>query len=782
MRPPEPTLLSPHDYPVDPWRLVERRFSSSLLPRSETLFACANGFVGLRGNPEEGRPAHDHGTFVNGFHETWAIHHAEEAYGLARTGQTMVDVPDPKIIKLYVDDEPLYLPDALLPEYERVLDFRRGVLERSLIWETPSGKRVQVRSQRLASLRHRHLVGMSYEVTVLDSDAPVVISSQLHNRQDAEPHDTRQEQFDPRTTRTFADRVLHTQVSREDGERILLGYRTGRSGMTLGCGIDHAVETDNTYQVHREVGEDLAKVIYTVQAKQGQPFRLEKFVSYHSSSTVPSHELVDRTDRVLTRAVSVGLDQLAADQAEDCAAFWDRADVEVDGDARTQQAVRWNLFQLLQATERAEGTSIPAKGLTGHGYEGHYFWDLDIYVMPFLAYSTPRVAKNVLRWRRSMLDMARRRAEELGHVGALYPWRTINGEEASAYYMAGTAQYHLNADIAYTLRRYVDVTGDHDILSESGAEILAETARLWLDLGFHGDDGQFHLHAVTGPDEYTAMVDDNTFTNLMAKRNLEYAAEVIEDLAERDPHRWAVLRDDLDLQPEEPQRWREAAQAMHVPYDEVRGIHPQDAHFLERKRWDLEHTPADRFPLLLHYHPLVIYRHQVLKQADVILALCLLSDEFDEDVKRRDFAYYEPLTTGDSSLSPPAQAMVAAEIGEQDTALAHFQQALFMDLADVAGNVDHGVHVACAGGVWMSLVYGFAGMRDNGLLRFDPRLPEGWDALRFRLRKQDRPLQVEVTHEALSVALFDEGAPLEVEVRGKVVTAEPGAPATVPLG
>jgi len=781
MRRTEPRLLSPHDHPVDPWRLVERRFSSRLLPRTETLFATANGFVGLRGNPEEGRPGHDHGTFVNGFHETWPIHHAEEAYGLARTGQTMVDVPDPKIIKLYVDDEPLYLPHAMLPSYERVLDFRRGVLERSLVWETPSGKRVQVRSQRLTSLRHRHLVAMSYEVTVLGSDAPVVISSQLHNRQDAEPHDTRQEQFDPRTTRVFDDRVLHAQGTREDGERILLGYRTGRSGMTLGCGMDHLVTTDNTYQVHRELGQDLAKVTYTVQARADEPFRIEKFASYHTSSTVPSHELVDRADRVLSRAVAVGFDQLAADQAEDCAAFWERADVEVEGDERTQQAVRWNLFQLLQATERAEGTSIPAKGLTGHGYEGHYFWDVDVYVMPFLAYSAPRVAKNVLRWRRSLLDMARQRAQELDHVGALYPWRTINGEEASAYYMAGTAQYHLNADIAYTLRRYVDVTGDEDILSESGAEILAETARLWLDLGFYGDDGQFHLHAVTGPDEYTAMVDDNTFTNVMARRNLQYAAEVLERLAERDPHRWEVLCHDLDLRAEEIDQWRAAAEAMHVPYDEVRGIHPQDAHFLERKRWDFDRTPDEKYPLLLHYHPLVIYRHQVLKQADVILALCLLSEEFDEDVKRRDFAYYEPLTTGDSSLSPPAQAMVAAEIGEHETALRHFEQALYMDLADVAGNADHGVHVACTGGVWMSLVYGFAGMRDNGVLRFDPRLPQGWEALRFRLRKRDRPLRIEVTHDALTVELLDDGEPFDVEVRGKLVSASPDAPASVPL-
>ncbi|MGM0818338.1 MAG: glycoside hydrolase family 65 protein [Actinomycetota bacterium] len=779
----EPVLLPDHDFPTEEWRLTERRFSRELLGRTETLFSVGNGYLGFRGNPEEGRPIHDHGTFVNGFHEQWRIIHAEEAYGLAETGQTIIDVPDAKIIKLYVDDEPLYLPTAHLERYERSLDMRRGVLSRELIWETPSGKRVRVRSERFVSTRHRHLGAISYEVTVLNADAPVVLSSQLLNRGDAAaPDDPVRQQFDPRTTRQFDHRVLESKAIRDDGERVVLGYRVAHSGMTLGCGIDHRVRTRCVYRADREVTADLGKIIYTVEARQGEPIRLEKYASYHTSRAVPADELADRCERTLDRALRVGWDSLVEDQIADVADFWRSSDVVVEGDPKVQQAVRWNLFQLMQASTRAEGTGIPAKGVSGHGYEGHYFWDIEIFVMPFLTYTAPRIARNLLRFRYSMLDAARERAQELDHDGALFPWRTITGEEASAYYQAGTAQYHLNADIAYALKHYVDVTGDTALLAEAGAETLAETARLWTDLGFHnGDDDAFHLHSVTGPDEYTTVVNDNAFTNLMAAMNLAYAASVLRGLKVDDPVRYEVVCEDLGLGDAEIAAWERAAAAMHIPFDEERGVHPQDEHFLDREIWDFDSTPPDRYPLLLHYHPLVIYRHQVIKQADVVLAMFLLGERFTREQKRRNYRYYDPLTTSDSSLSPPVHAIVAAEIGDHTSAMHHFRLSLFMDLADVAGNVDHGTHVASTGGVWMALVHGFGGLRDyGGRISFDPALPQEWTRLRFPLMVRGRRLEVTLTAGHITLLLTgDEG--LEVDVEGEPVALAPGDPTTVAL-
>ncbi len=432
-----------------------------------------------------------------------------------------------------------------------------------------------------------------------------------------------------------------------------------------------------------------------------------------------------------------------------------------------QQAVRWNLFHLAQATWRAEGAGIPAKGLTGDAYDGHYFWDTETWVLPFLAYTQPRIARNLLRFRHSMLDKARHRAAQLDLRGALFPWRTIGGDEASAYHLAGTAQFHLNADIAYAIRRYVDVRADTSFLVETGAEMLVETARMWVDLGFFGEDGCFHIHGVTGPDEYTAMVDDNAYTNLMARLNLHYAATVVRLLRSEHPDAFASLQAELTLDDSEPDEWDHAADQMYVPHDPVRGITPQDATFLTHERWDLADVPPASFPLLLHHHPLTMYRRQVLKQADVVMAMFLLGNEFDVEQKRRNFAYYDPITTGDSSLSASIQSIVAAEIGEQDAACEYLDYALLVDLADVAGNASDGVHIASAAGSWMALVFGFGGVRDfDGRLTFDPRLPQRFRSLAFSLRFHDRQLRVRLTHEEESYAL-DEGEPLEIVVRGR---------------
>jgi alpha,alpha-trehalose phosphorylase len=771
-----------HLFPADEWRISETGFSRSWMGNAETIFSLSNGFLGVRGTFEEGRPAIEPGTFLNGFHETWPIVHAEEAYGFARTGQTIVNVPDATLLKLYVDDEPLFLPTARVTEYERSLDFREGVLRRELNWSSPAGKQVRVRSSRLVSFEHRHLGATTYELEV-DADAPIVISSQLLNRQDARALDEPRNggEGDPRRSRGFGRRVLNARDHLDEGHRIVTGYRTTNSGMTLGVGVDHLIETENPWRVQRTWSEDHSKVVFTIDARAGVPIRITKFFSYHTSRSVPPAELVDRCVRTLDRATRDGYAELEALQRRFLEHFWTRADVRVEGPRRVQQAIRWNIFQICQASARAETTGIPAKGLTGQAYEGHYFWDTEIYVAPFLTYTEPRATRNLLRFRHSMLPLARDRAKEMSEDGALFPWRSINGEEASSYYAAGTAQYHIDADVAYAIKRYVDVRGDRELLSEGGAEILVETARLWAGLGFHSPDtGAFHIHGVTGPDEYTTVVNDNAFTNLMARTNLLYAAEVVLSLREEEPGAYRRLVHETGLEEDEVTRWLEAGHAMYIPFDAERGIHPQDANFLEKEKWDFKNTPKDQYPLLLNYHPLVIYRHQVIKQADVVLAMVLLGDQFSLDQKRRNFDYYDPITTGDSSLSACVQSILAAEIGYEEKALEYFQYALLMDLADVAGNVVDGVHIASTGGVWMALTYGFGGLRDfGGRLAFDPRLPNPWNRLAFGLRFHDRQLQVDLTHEAFTFEIT-EGEPLTIEVRGKELTLQVGEPVSVP--
>lgn len=774
--------LPEHIYPSHEWSIVETEFDAEWMGNAETIFALSNGFLGVRGVFEEGRPAIEAATFCNGFHETWPIVHAEEAYGFARTGQTIVNVPDTTLMKLYVDDEPLFLPTARLTEYRRELDFRDGVLKRDMNWSSPAGKQVRISTRRLVSFESRHVAAIRYTVTI-DTDAPVVISSQMLNREDSQALDepATGNGSDPRRAKAFAERVLNAKMHMEDGHRVCTGYRTTNSRMTLGAGMDHTIETENPWHAQRSWSEDLGKVVFTIDARAGVPITITKYATYHTSRSVPPVELVDRCTRTLDRCVRDGYGALETAQRSFLNEFWPLADVVVGAETRIQQSIRWNIYQLCQASARAETTGIPAKGLTGKAYEGHYFWDTEIYVAPFLSYTTPRITRNLLRFRHSMLDAARERAVELSENGALFPWRTINGEEASSYYAAGTAQYHINADIAFAIKRYADVRGDPDLLLEVGAEILVETARMWVGLGFFSPgNGTFHIHGVTGPDEYTTVVNDNTFTNMMARANLRYAAKVARWVRDEHPGHWARLLHETRLQEDEIALWERAAEEMHIPYDTERGIYPQDANFLEKEVWDFTNTPPEKYPLLLHFHPLIIYRHQVIKQADVVLALVLLGDEFSMEEKRRNFDYYDPLTTGDSSLSACVQSILAAEVGYEDKALAYFEYALMMDLADVSGNVVDGVHVASTGGVWMSLTYGFGGMRDyNGTLSFEPRLPHHWSSLQFPLRFHETKLLIEITHQHFSASVTD-GEPLEITVCGTVHTVSAESPLRVP--
>ena len=578
-----------HIYPADEWRVVEKRFYPRILERTETIFTTANGYLGMRGNFEEGTPSFRAGTFVNGFYESWPIVYPEEAFGFAKTGQAIVNLTESKIIKLYVDDEPFFLPTATLLHFERALDMKSGTLDRDVVWETQSGKRVSIKSRRFVSLEHRHLAAISYEVTLLNAVAPIVISSELLCERAAHAANT-----DPRGARGFTGRILHPRTRHVNERRVILGHTTKNSRMTLSCGMDHALETDNRYSCEGKVSEDTGKIVFSIDARPGVPVRLTKYITYHTSRSAPLEELDERSHRTLGRAVASGFDRLLAGHRSHVDDFWRRSDVVVEGNPSIQQAIRFNLFQILQSVGRAEGVGLPAKGLTGQGYEGHYFWDAEIYVLPFLIYTSPRIARNLLKFRHSHLDKARQRAREVNQRGALFPWRTINGEEASAYYAAGTAQYHINADIVYALKKYVDATEDVEFLHGVGAEILVETARLWCDLGFFspkkGD--QFCIHGVTGPDEYNTVVSNNTYTNLMARENLWYAASTLRSIRDQNPARYTALAHDTGLDQSEIDDWQRAADKMYLPFDEKLGINPQDDSFLEKEAWDPPNTPG----------------------------------------------------------------------------------------------------------------------------------------------------------------------------------------------
>src|SRR6516162_10834370 len=593
------------DYPADEWNLIEKRFHPEFLAQSETMLALGNGYLGMRGCPEEGGPNAESATLINGFYEIRPILYEEAAYGLAKTGQTIVGVTDSKIIKLFVDDEPFWLPDANLLHYDRRLNMKSGTLDRELLWETPAGKQVSIRSRRLISFENRHVAAISYCMTLLNAKAFVVISSEMTTDERGSDIDSN----DPRLAKTFSDRTLHPRASYSKGRRIVLCHATEKSRLTVACATDHALETSCPHTDKTVYSDHFGQVAYTIDALPGCPIQLTKYIVYHTSKTASVEELCGRAEWTLDRITAKGFQQLLSSQQQYLDDFWRRSDVRIrdvreDLTKRTtveiQQAIRFNLFHLLQASARAEDAGVPAKGLTGKAYEGHYFWDTEIYLLPFLTYTSPWIARNLLTFRYKMLPQARARAKQLGHRGAMFPWRTINGEEASAYYAAGTAQYHINADIMYALRKYVQATGDERFLRECGAEMLVETARLWLDLGFYSDEkgGKFCINGVTGPDEYKTVVNNNAYTNVMARENLRYAAQTVEALRATTPDVYDDLVHKTALEPAEVEAWKCAAQNMYVPYDEKLKIIPQDDDFLDREPWDFQKTPPDHYPLL----------------------------------------------------------------------------------------------------------------------------------------------------------------------------------------
>ena len=779
-----PRLNPPTDiFPPNPWAIEAVRYVRELVQdftrQAETMFALSNGYLGIRGIVDEGLPVREPGTYLNGFYEHRPISYGERAYGFPTVGQSILNCPDGTVMSLSVDDEPFTLAGAEILSYRRCLDFRTGTLNRDVAWMTPAGKRLRLRTLRLVSLAHRHLAALEYELTAENAEAEVVIASELRNDQ---PLAT--DTSDPRLAEGFVGRVLHPTGFHAEAMRAILSYRTASSGLALACGMDHVVTADTTLSTRATCDDDHARIVFRGTLAPGQTIRIHKYLSYHYSADTAPDPIRSQVAWTLDRAVEAGFSSILARQHAEVERFWQRADVQVDaGDAsnvRLQQAIRWNLFQLMQASERSEGHGIPARGLTGRTYEGHYFWDTEIYVLPFLIYTNPPIARSLLKVRYDMLDSARDRARELRHRGAMFPWRTINGREASAYYAAGTAQYHINADIAFALRQYVEISGDVDPLRRYGAEILVETARLWCDLGFFSDrmDGRFCIHGVTGPDEYTAIVNNNCYTNLMARENMRYAAEIVRMLERDDPDSFASLVRRTGLDPDEPGAWDQAAERMYLPYDERLKVHPQDDAFLDLERWDFANTPEDHYPLLLHYHPLNLYRSQVIKQADTVLAMFLLSEQFTHEAKRRNFEYYDPLTTHDSSLSVCIQSIVANEIGLREKAIHHFYFALAMDLSDIGGNMMHGAHIAAIGGTWLALVYGFAGLRDaRGRISFQPCLPEDWNRMSFTLRIRERTLRVELDHAAATYRLL-EGEDLTLWHAGQCVSlssAEPSA-------
>lgn len=754
-------------YPYEPWTVTEEGFRAESLRESESLFALGNGFIGMRGNLDEllvSGAESIQGTFLNGVFDAEPIVYGEKAYGYAKNHETICSVMDAKSLRFYADGEPLDLGLCRVDDHRRVLDMRAGLLRRSLLWRTKGGCVLKIETERLVSLTRMHLSAVRVRVVCREGACTLTLRGGI-----APAAIAAGDPDDPRGA-AGKDRRLICSALHADGAALAMQQKTKNTGFTINC----VVTLRTALPITGETEDGAVSFTLKTPLGAGDSILFDRSIAYTASGP----DEPDSWNEALALAGSApDFDVLKAEQRSYLDGFWDRAGLDIQGDDALLQGLRFNLFHLLQAAGRDGKRNIAAKGLTGEGYEGHTFWDTEAYMLPVFLYTEPQLARKLLEQRWLILPKARARARVMGHpIGALYPWRTIDGEECSAYFPAGTAQYHINGDIAHAVWEYYRVTDDLDFLARFGAEMLIETARLYYDLGFFSGekDGRFVLNCVTGPDEYNVMVNNNVYTNSVAEENFRAAAEAMSILAERRPTDYARLCGAIGWRPEEAADWLQAAERMYYPAAR-NGIIPQDDGFLDREPWPLDSIPPEMHPLLMHYHGLVIYRRMVCKQADLILAMTRYGDRYTWEEKKKNFAFYDSVTTHDSSLSMAVFSILASEIGELGTAYDYFMSSARLDLDNIQKNTRDGLHMANMAGAWIGVVMGFGGMRLRGeTLCFAPVCPTPWSGYTFRVRFRGRILQVEADRDGAKCRLIS-GEALTVQMYGKELVLMPEA-------
>jgi alpha,alpha-trehalose phosphorylase len=753
------------------WKISSSTLDKEQILVDESIFTTGNGYLGVRGNFEESLPScyrTIRGTYINAFHDIVPIQYGEKLHAFPETQQKLLNIIDSQTIDIFFEEEHFSLEEGEILSFERHLYLDKGYSERIIEWRSPSGKEIKLTFKRLVSFIEKELFIQRIELESQHYQGKVKIVSAINGNVS-----NYIEKGDPRVSSSHAKLLKITKVDLLDTVSYL-ECETTFTMLNTACAATYQLSVP--YQRINHLEDDSVTSEFTLNFNGKAVFEKK---SIYTDTLRHERDLLTASHQLQKKVEDKDFVHFSTEQETYLKEFWNQADIKITGDSSLQEGIRFNLFHLLQSTGQDRYSNIAAKGLTGEGYEGHYFWDTEIYIFPFFLLTQPKIAKNLLLFRYSILDKARNHAKEMGHhSGALYPWRTISGTECSSYFPSGSAQYHISADIAYSFIQYYLVTEDLRFMKEFGAEVLFETARLWVDTG-HFDKEFFKIDAVTGPDEYTCVVNNNYYTNVMARYNLHWAVKLYKLLETKDPEKFSILIQRIGLREEEIQTWQKAADQMYLPFDKELGINPQDDTFLQKAVWDLEGTPKDHFPLLLHYHPLILYRHQVCKQADTVLAHFLLEDEQDVATIRNSFTYYEKLTTHDSSLSTCVFSIMASKLGFIQKAYDYFIETARLDLDNTHGNTKDGLHMANMGGTWLAIVFGFAGVRikEDGI-SFAPALPDKWSEYSFSIQFRERRMEIQKNAQHTIIRLL-QGEGLSIKVFNQPYYLEKNLPLVI---
>ncbi|GAU77913.1 beta-phosphoglucomutase [Fusibacter sp. 3D3] len=742
------------------WKFEKRTYKPEAQMLDESLFMVGNGYIGVRGCFEEGYPGGEtiRGTYINGLYDRVPMIHAEMAYGFPTVQDKQPRLIDTQTCVVYLDGEPVSLIAGRYKAYLRSVDYLKGETLRSYTFVTRSGKEAQLCFKRLASFVEKNVLVYSIEVEY-EGLIELVSICDTNIENYSNPND-------PRTGQSHT-KLMKLMALSYNGSDVHAMMQTQNTEIKQATAIRHKVKS----VCENEMTHVSKEHFIETHIKGKNQVTLDKVCLFTDSLRAENIDADVR--RLLSRLEDEhDYEYFSKRQSAYLSEFWDKTGIEIEGAPADQMAIRYMQYQLLQSVGTDFNANISAKGLSGEGYEGHYFWDTEIYVLPVMLFNQPERAKTLLKYRHHILPQARLRAQELGHhKGAAYAWRTISGIECSGYFPAGTAQYHINADIAYAFIQYYLYTGDLDFMASAGAEVLFETARIWLEIG-HFYQGTFQIHNVTGPDEYTAIVNNNYYTNAMAKYHLMWACtfyNLFKNSTDANlSAQTEALFESIQLTDDEVQMMQKASDQMYFEFDGDLQLYAQDDSFLSKPRWPFETADPTKRPLLLYYHPLTIYRHQVLKQADTVLAHFLLEEYADKQAIKNAFNFYEGLTTHDSSLSSCIYGIVASKCGFDQKAYAYFKESIVLDLEDTHHNTKDGLHMANMAGSLLGVIAGFAGLKitENGIA-LKPHLPKQWQSLKFKIEFKGRLIAFELSHDQLDCQLL-KGNPISIELQDQL--------------
>jgi beta-phosphoglucomutase len=712
------------------WTVRESQFDLSSLGRQETVLTVGNGYLGTRGSFAERYPGDLPATLINGLFDDVPIIHTE-----------LASAPDWLLCDLWIGGERFAMDRGQVLAYERTLDLRDGTLTRLVRWRSPQGRTVELRVMRWASMADEHLCVLQYGVTALDFDGEVELRAEIDGTAE--------------NPGTLVPREIGLRHWRLEGhgyptpQTAYLHSRTRLSEVDLCTATHLAVEgiPEAAYSAHDCTHTPGVKARFHL--KRGETAVANKLVTYYTSRD--TDHPVEAALQGLRDAARRGYASLLRAHRTPWANLWDGSDVLIEGDDEAQRAVRFNLYHLLIAVPRhSDRVSIPAKTLSGFGYRGHVFWDTDIFIVPFFVFTHPGLARNLLLYRYHTLPGARENARQAGYQGAMYAWESAqDGRETTPRWVplrdgelvriwCGDIEQHISTDVAYAVWHYWQVTGDDEFMRDYGAEIILDTAVFWGSrVEYDAEAGRYEINDVIGPDEYHEHVDNNAFTNRMVQWHLERALELVAWLRDRYPAQASILVERLGLSDKRLAHWDDVRRRLYIPFDPATGLFEQFDGFYDLEEVDWQALETRTRPIQEVLGIEAVQKVKALKQADVLMLLYLLGNEYDQRVRRANWDYYEPRTdhTYGSSLGPATHALMGSQLGYLEDAYQHFVRAAFVDLADLRGNTADGIHAASAGGVWQVMTMGFGGMRvgPEGPT-FAPRLPKQWRRLRFKVR------------------------------------------------